>query len=81
MENQKFKKNLQQSKKFRTKKLVEMNYHAREKFNTNSQIKFKTAILKPVVVCSYSVGYIFVQGTKKYQQLAITQAEADGTGR
>ena len=80
MENQKSKKNLEQSKKFRTKKLVEMNYHAGEKFNTNSQIKFKTAILKPVV-CGYSVGYIFVQGTKKYQQLAITRAEADGTGR
>ena len=28
MENQKSKKKLEQSKKFRTKKLVEMNYHA-----------------------------------------------------
>ena len=36
-----------QQTKFRTKNGVEMNKHARGRYNTNRQIKFKTAILKP----------------------------------
>ena len=41
-------------KNFTIKKLIEMNYDAHEKFNTNSQIKFETTMLKPSV-CGYSV--------------------------
>ena len=35
-----------QPSKFRTKNLVEINDDSRETYNTNSQIKFKTSMLK-----------------------------------
>ena len=35
-----------QSSKFRTKKWIEINDHSRGTYNTNSQIKFKTSMLK-----------------------------------
>ena len=35
-----------QPTEFRTKKRVEVNDDARERYNTNSQIKFKTSMLK-----------------------------------
>ena len=36
-----------QPSKFRTKNWVEINVDSRETNNTNSQIKFKTSMLKP----------------------------------
>ena len=47
--------------KFGTKNGVEMNKHARGRYNTNRQIKFKTAILKPSL-CDYSDAYILASG-------------------
>ena len=47
--------------KFRTKNWVEMNKHGRGRYNTNRQIKFKTAILKPSL-CDYSDAYILASG-------------------
>ena len=47
--------------KFRTKNLVEIN-ESRGTYNVNSQIKFKTTMLKSSL-CDYSDAYILVKGT------------------
>ena len=47
--------------KFRTKNWVEINYESRGTRNVNSQIKFKTTMLKSIL-CDYSDAYIFVKG-------------------
>ena len=46
--------------KFRTKNWVEINDDAYGMYNTNSQISFKTAILKPSL-CHYSDAYILAK--------------------
>ena len=51
-----------QPTKFRTKNWFEINYDARGTYNTNSQIKFKTSIIK-LSLCDYSGAYILVSGT------------------
>ena len=48
--------------KFRTKKLVKINDESRGTYNANSQIKFKTTMLKSSL-CDYSDEYILVKGT------------------
>ena len=48
--------------KFITKNLVEINDESRGTCNVNSQIKFKTTMLKPSL-CDYSDTYILVKGT------------------
>ena len=48
--------------KFRTKNLVEINDESRGTYNVNSQIKFKTTMLK-FSFCDYSDAYILVKGT------------------
>ena len=50
-----------QSSKFRTKNWVEINEESRGTYNVNSQIKFKTAMLKSSL-CDYSDAYILVKG-------------------
>ena len=50
-----------QSSKFRTKNWVEINDESRGTYNVNSQIKFKTAMLKSSL-CDYSAAYILVKG-------------------
>ena len=57
-----------QPSKFRTKNWVEINDESRGTYNGNSQIKFKTTMLKSSL-CDYSDAYILVKGT-------ITIAEA-----
>ena len=52
---------LNQPSKFRTEDLVEINNESRGTYNTNSQTKFKTAILKSSL-CDYSDGYILLKG-------------------
>ena len=47
--------------KFRTKNWVEINDESRRAYNANSQIKFKTTILKSSL-CDYSDAYILVKG-------------------
>ena len=60
------KKNLEnipnQPSKFRTKNLGEINDDALGTCNINSQIKFKTTMLKSKV-CNYSDAYILVKRT------------------
>ena len=54
-----------QPSKFRTKNWVEINDESRGTYNVNSQIKFKTTMLKfmPFSLCHYSDAYILVKGT------------------
>ena len=47
--------------KFRTKNLVKINDESRGTYNVNSQIKFKTTMLKSSL-CDYSDAYILVKG-------------------
>ena len=51
-----------QPSKFRTRNWVEINDESRGAYNVNSQIKFKTAMLKSSL-CDYSDAYILVKGT------------------
>ena len=51
-----------QPSKFRTRNWVEINDESRGAYNVNSQIKFKTTMLKSSL-CDYSHAYIFVKGT------------------
>ena len=50
--------------KFRTKNWVEINDESRGTCNVNSQIKFKTTVLKSSL-CDYSDAYVFVKGKIK----------------
>ena len=64
-----------QPSKFRTKNWVEINEESRGTYNVNSQIKFKTAMLKSSL-CDYSDAYILVK-----QTIIITGAGADAAAR
>ena len=64
-----------QPSKFRTKNWVEINYETRGTYNVNSQIKFKTTMLKSSL-CDYSEAYILVKGT-----ITITGEGADPATR
>ena len=64
-----------QPSKFRTKNWVEINDEARGTYNVNSQIKFKTTMLKSSL-CDYSDAYILVKG-----KISITGAGADAAAR
>ena len=64
-----------QPSKFRTKNWVEINDESRGTYNVNSQIKFKTTLLKSSL-CDYSDAYILVKGT-----ITIEGAGADAAAR
>ena len=51
-----------QPSKFRTRNWVEINDESRGAYNVNSQIKFKTTMLKSIL-CDYSDAYILVKGS------------------
>ena len=51
-----------QPSKFRTKNWVEINDELRGTYSVNSQIKFKSTMLKSSL-CDYSDAYILVKGT------------------
>ena len=48
-----------QPTKFRTKNWIEINDESRGMFNTNSQIKFKTSMLRSSL-CNYNNAYILL---------------------
>ena len=50
-----------QLSRFRTKNWIEINDQSRGVYNTNSDIRFKTAMLKSSL-CDYSDAYIFIKG-------------------
>ena len=53
-----------QPSKFKTKNWVEINDESRGTYSVNSQIKYKTTMLKSSV-CDYSDAYILVEGKIK----------------
>ena len=61
-----------QLSKFRTKTWVEINDDARERYNINSPIKFKTSIIRSRL-CDYSDAYMLVKGN-----IRVTNTAADG---
>ena len=61
--------------KFRTKNWIEINDESGGTYDVNSQIKFKTTMLKSSL-CDYSDAYIFVKG-----KITITGRGADAAAR
>ena len=72
-----------QPSKFRTKNWVEINNESRGTYNVNSQIKFKTTMLKSSL-CDYSDTYIFIKGkitiTGRGTDVAARQADERDKG-
>ena len=64
-----------QPSKFRTKNWVEINDESRESYSTNSDIRFKTTMLR-CNLYDYADAYILVKGT-----ITITEAGADTAAR
>ena len=69
-----------QPSKFRTKNWVEINDESRRTYNINSQIKFKTTVLK-FCLCEYSDAYISVKGTITVNNTAGADADANNTNK
>ena len=69
-----------QPSKFRTKNWVEINDESREAYNVNSQIKFKTTMLKSSL-CDYCDAYIHVKGTITVNNTAAADADANNTNK
>ena len=69
-----------QPSKFRTKNWIEINDESRDTYNANSQIKFKTTMLKSSL-CDYSDAYILVKGTISVNNTAAAGADANNTGK
>ena len=65
---------LNQPSKFRTRNWIEINDESRGAYNVNSQIKFKTTMLKSSL-CDYSDAYILVKGT-----ITVNNTAAQGAG-
>ena len=66
--------------KFKTKNLVEINDESRETYNVNSQIKFKTTMLKSSL-CDYSDAYILAKGTITVNNTVAADADANNTDK
>ena len=69
-----------QQSKFRTRNWVEINDESRGAYNVNSQIKFKTTMLKSSL-CDYSDAYILVKGTISVNNTAAQGAAANNTNK
>ena len=69
-----------QPSKFRTRNRVEINDESRGAYNVNSQIKFKTTMLK-YILCDYSDAYILVKGTISVNNTAAQGAAANNTNK
>ena len=69
-----------QSSKFRTRNWVEINDESRRAYKVNSQIKFKTTMLKSSL-CDYSDAYILVKGTVSVNNTATADAAANNTNK
>ena len=69
-----------QPSKFKTKNWVEINGESRGTYNVNSQIKFKTTMLKSSL-CDYSDAYILVKGTITVNNTAAADANANNTNK
>ena len=69
-----------QPSKFKTKNWVEINDESRGTYNVNSQIKFKTTMLKSSL-CDYSDACILVKGTISINNTAAADANANNTNK
>ena len=69
-----------QPSKFKTKTWVEINDESRGTYNVNSQIKFKTKMLKSSL-CDYSDAYILVKGTITVNNTAAADADANNNNK
>ena len=69
-----------QPSKFRTRNWIEINDESRGVYNVNSQIKFKTLMLKSSL-CDYSDAYILVKGTINVNNTATQGAAANNTNK
>ena len=59
-----------QPTKFRTKNWVEIDDESRGTYNVNSQIKFKTTILKSSL-CDYSDAYMLVKVAPRVEKIEV----------
>ena len=64
-----------QPSKFRTKNWVKINDESKELYSSNSDIKFKTTMLRSNL-CNYADAYILIKGT-----ITITGAGADDAAK
>ena len=71
---------LNQPSKFRTRNWIEINDESRGAYNVNSQIKFKTTMLKSSL-CDYSDAYILLKGTISVNNTAVSGAAANNTNK
>ena len=71
---------LNQPSKFRTRNWIEINDESRGAYNVNSQIKFKTTMLKSSL-CDYSDAYILVKGTISVNNTAAAGAAVNDTNK
>ena len=71
---------LNQPYKFKTRNWIEINDESREAYNVNSQIKFRTTMLKSSL-CDYSDAYILVKGTITVNNTAAQDAAANNTNK
>ena len=71
---------LNQPSKFRTRNWIEINDESRGAYNVNSQIKFKTTMLKSSL-CDYSDAYILVKGTISVNNTAAQGVAANNTNK
>ena len=71
---------LNQPSKFRTRNWIEINDESRGVYNVNSQIKFKTTMLKSSL-CDYSDAYILVKGTITVNNTAAAGAASNNTNK
>ena len=66
--------------KFKTRNWVEINDESRRAYNVNSQIKFKTTMLKSSL-CDYSDAYILVKGTISVDNTAAAGAAVNNNDK
>ena len=66
--------------KVRTKNWVEINDESRQTYDVNSQIKFKTTMLKSSL-CDYNDAYILVEGNITVNNIAAADANANNTNK
>ena len=66
--------------KFKTKNWIEINDESRGTYNVNSQIKFKTTMLKSSL-CDYSDAYVHVKGTITVNNTAAADADVNNTNK
>ena len=69
-----------QPSKFRTKNCVEINDNSHGTYNTNSQIKCKTMMLRSTL-CDDSDAYILVSGTITVPNTAVASAAANNANK